>query len=412
MNQATQLQVGDWRVDGPGCRIDRDGEQVSLEPKVMDLLLLLAAHAGEVVGKNSLLEALWPGVVVGDDTLARTVSKLRSALADDVRQPEYIETVPKRGYRLIAAVSVPESPSATAHRPSVPWMAAVIVVLIAAAAGLWLHEPGTEDTRPSDAELLIGRADDFYMRFTQADNAAAIDLYERVIAMEPDNARAQAGLANALVQRVIRWQEGASSAGTLGTALEVGLTETPQARELLGRAQALAERAARLSPDDADVLKALGLVYSAAGRIDDARRQYERAIELDRDAWEPLVNLGELAKLGDDPAAAVDYYTRAYEIMQRLYDREPQKIGPWHAPLGVDIGRLYEETGNPEEAEVWYRRILRLSPYEPEATARLAMILAAAGDLREALALCRKLQAAGSGHALCDELLAGSASTP
>ena len=40
----------------------------------------------------------------------------------------------------------------------------------------------------------------------------------------------------------------------------------------------------------------------------------------------------------------------AYDIMQRLYDREPQKIGPWHAPLGVDIGRLYEETGNPEEA--------------------------------------------------------------
>lgn len=412
MAQAVQLQIGDWRVDGPGCRIRRDGEQISLEPKVMDLLLLLAGQAGEVVSKETLLSTLWPGVVVGEDALARTVSKLRSALADDVRNPSYIETVPKRGYRLIAAVSTTDSPSAGGRRSSLPWIAGLALVLVVAATVLLLLERGAEDTSPPEAELLANRADDFYMRFTQADNEAAIELYERVIAMAPEYARAQAGLASALVQRVIRWPDGRPGAATLGAAVAAGLTETPQARELLARAESLAERAVRLAPDDADALKALGLVYSAAGRFDDARRQYERAIALDGDAWEPLINLGELAQLGDDPASAVDYYTRAYEIMQRLYDREPQNIGPWHASLGVVIGKLHEKMGNPEEAEVWYRRILRLSPYEPEATARLAMILAAAGDLREALSLCRKLQAVGSGHALCDELLARSASTP
>ena len=80
MNQAKHLYVGDWRVDGPGCRIDRDGASVSLEPKVMDLLLLLIAQTGEVASKEDLLSTLWPGMVVGEDTLARTVSKLRSAL--------------------------------------------------------------------------------------------------------------------------------------------------------------------------------------------------------------------------------------------------------------------------------------------------------------------------------------------
>ena len=412
MNQATQLQVGDWRVDGPGCRIVRDGKPVSLEPKVMDLLLLLTRNAGEVVGRDTLLDALWPGVVVGDDTLARTVSKLRSALDDDVRNPAYIETVPKRGYRLIAAVSRPETPAATGRRMSYGWVGAIVLALVGAAVLLLLLEPGNEDTGPSEAQLLAGRADDFYMRFTQADNAAAIELYEQVIAMDPELARAQAGLANALVQRVIRWPEGEPPSASLGTAIERGLTETPQARELLARAESLAQRALRLAPNDPDALKALGLVYSAMGRFGDARGLYERAVEKDDDAWEPLVNLGDLAQLDGDLPAAIEYFVRAYEVMQRLYDREPQKIGPWHAPLGVTIGRLHEQLGNLDEAEVWYRRILRLSPYEPEAPARLATILAASGDLREALALCRNLQAAGASHEYCDELLAGSAGNP
>ena len=167
-----------------------------------------------------------------------------------------------------------------------------------------------------------------------------------------------------------------------------------------------------LAPDDPKTLKALGLVLATSGQLDDAREQYERAIALNDDAWESLVNLGELAKLEGNLPAAAEYFTRGYEVMQRLYDREPQRIGPWHASLGVIIGKTHETMGNLQEAEAWYRRILRLSPYDPEATARLAQILAASGDLREALSLCRNLVAVGSSHEACDELLARSATNP
>jgi Flp pilus assembly protein TadD len=340
------------------------------------------------------------------------VSKLRRALDDNVQGPAYIETIPKRGYRLIAEVSSAASTIESGQGRQLSWIAAVLAVLVALLAVSFVVDRRSSDTGQSDTELLVSRADDFYMRFTQADNAAAIDLYERAIAREPEHGRAHAGLANALVQRVIRWPGDGTGVSSLSDALAGGLNETPQARELLSRATSLAERAVRLAPDDSAALKARGLVLATSGRLDEARKDYERAIALDGDAWEPLINLGELAQLEDDLPAAIEFYTRAYEVMQRLYDREPQRIGPWHAPLGVVIGKLHENAGDLQGAEAWYRRILRLSPYDPQATARLALILAAAGDLREAQSLCRNLIAAGSRHAACDEMLARSAVGP
>ena len=171
MNSARQIVVGDWRVDGPGCRIERDGASVSLEPKVMDLLLLLAARSGEVVGRDALLAELWPGVIVGEDTLARTMSKLRRALDDDVKQPAYIETIPKRGYRLVARVSGADATPAPKHGARRPWVVATVAVLLAVLAGLYFMNRESEDITPSDTEILASRADDFYMRFNQADNS-------------------------------------------------------------------------------------------------------------------------------------------------------------------------------------------------------------------------------------------------
>ncbi|MEM9056221.1 MAG: hypothetical protein AAGD86_02015, partial [Pseudomonadota bacterium] len=297
------------------------------------------------------------------------------------------------------------------RRRLTPLLVAVVAVLSAALAGVFLVGDG-EKTARADTELLASRADDFYMRFIQADNAAAIDLYERIIARDAEHAGAHAGLASALVQRVIRWPEGRPAVASLTEALERGHHETAQGQELLARARLLAERGVELAPDDPKTLKALGLVLAASGQLDAARVHYERAIATSEDAWEPLINLGELAQLDGDPAAAIAFFARAYEAMQRRYDLEPQRIGPWHAPLGVHIGDTHEALGGIQEAEVWYRRVLRLSPYDPAATAGLAQILATSGDLRQALSLCRNLVAVGAHHDACDELLAKSAANP
>lgn len=71
----------------------------------MDLLVFLAATAGRVVSKDELIDAVWNGRFISETTLTRAVADLRRALGDNQRSPEYIETIPKRGYRLIAAVS-------------------------------------------------------------------------------------------------------------------------------------------------------------------------------------------------------------------------------------------------------------------------------------------------------------------
>jgi DNA-binding winged helix-turn-helix (wHTH) protein/TolB-like protein/Tfp pilus assembly protein PilF len=96
--------IGDWSVEPALDALQRGGESVRLEPKAMELLVALASRPGEVVSREELLSTVWPGVVVGDEALSQAVTKLRKALGDDVRAPTYIETISKRGYRLIAPV--------------------------------------------------------------------------------------------------------------------------------------------------------------------------------------------------------------------------------------------------------------------------------------------------------------------
>ena len=78
---------------------------IRLEPKVMQVLVLLAAHAGQVVAKERLIQTVWPDAFVTDDVLTRAISELRRVFGDDARESRFIQTIPKSGYRLIARVS-------------------------------------------------------------------------------------------------------------------------------------------------------------------------------------------------------------------------------------------------------------------------------------------------------------------
>jgi len=100
-----EFTVADWSVHPDLNRISRDGEEVRLEPRVMDLLVYLASHGDEVLSRNRIVDDVWPEAFVGDDALLTAVSALRRAFGDDPRKPEVIETIPKRGYRFIAATS-------------------------------------------------------------------------------------------------------------------------------------------------------------------------------------------------------------------------------------------------------------------------------------------------------------------
>ena len=153
------FNLGEWQVSPSAGQIKRDDVTIHLEPRVMSVLCLLTDNAGEVVSREQLENHAWAGMVVGYDALASSILKLRKALGDDSRQPRYIETVSKRGYRLIAPVSfdvedstapIPGTP-ATTNKQNNHWrtpalVGIVVAVLVSGGLFAWYtlsphHEP-------------------------------------------------------------------------------------------------------------------------------------------------------------------------------------------------------------------------------------------------------------------------------
>ncbi|MEP7245262.1 MAG: winged helix-turn-helix domain-containing protein [Gammaproteobacteria bacterium] len=102
---AIPLRIGAWCVNPAAGQMSREGEVVRLEARTLRLLLCLAQHAGQVVSIDALLDQVWSGAVVTPDSVYQAVASLRRMLGDDARQPAYIATVPRLGYRMVASVS-------------------------------------------------------------------------------------------------------------------------------------------------------------------------------------------------------------------------------------------------------------------------------------------------------------------
>lgn len=126
------FRLREWHVYPSLNRLERsdhnDRAEIQVEPKHMDVLVHLARHAGDVVSKEQLLASTWDQQYVAETVLTRAVAELRRALGDDAHQPRFIETIPRRGYRLIAAVEAPS--------PAPPSICITTWLLVAGTAGL------------------------------------------------------------------------------------------------------------------------------------------------------------------------------------------------------------------------------------------------------------------------------------
>jgi len=112
MDASQIIKVGDWAVIPAQNLLERDGETVRLKPRAMDVLVYLANHAEEVVSANELISSIWQGRIVGDGTVYQIINQLRQALGNQTDGAGYIETISKRGYRLMATV-IPAEDSAS-----------------------------------------------------------------------------------------------------------------------------------------------------------------------------------------------------------------------------------------------------------------------------------------------------------
>jgi Tol biopolymer transport system component/DNA-binding winged helix-turn-helix (wHTH) protein len=159
------FEFGPFVLDPAKRSLLRDGAPQALTPKAFDLLALLMEHRERVVSKDELLKTLWPDAFIEESNLAQHVFLLRRALNGDAEGPEYIATIPRRGYRFVAQVSerreehipeqIPTAPAAASPlRTRIPWVwvatalaGAVVLSALLARGALTRPQDGTENSR-------------------------------------------------------------------------------------------------------------------------------------------------------------------------------------------------------------------------------------------------------------------------
>jgi DNA-binding winged helix-turn-helix (wHTH) protein/tetratricopeptide (TPR) repeat protein len=164
------FRIGDCFIDPLQNRIVRNDIEARLEPRVMDVLVCLAEHAGEVVSRETLNAQVWGNVIVTDQAVTNCISELRHHLGDDRSVNRVIETIPKRGYRLTLPVQLAQATVVQATKAPIAarlWLVAGGLLLLGALILL-----GTERWRGKPATTLTSVA---VMRFENAAGDAALD---------------------------------------------------------------------------------------------------------------------------------------------------------------------------------------------------------------------------------------------
>jgi TolB-like protein/DNA-binding winged helix-turn-helix (wHTH) protein len=149
-----RFRVGAWLIDRKLLQISDGGNVTSLEPRAMHVLVYLAQRAPDVVTIDELMDKVWTGTVVTTNAVTRVIAQLRRALHDDAKNPDYIDTISRTGYRLIAPV---EPVSEGGSRTRRVWLvaagvvAAGLVIAIGVTSGLWTGD--RDEPRPGIAVL-------------------------------------------------------------------------------------------------------------------------------------------------------------------------------------------------------------------------------------------------------------------
>ncbi len=155
----SSFEIGDWLAVPEDSRLLRGSDVRQLEPMAMRLLIFLAERPSEVISRAEILDEVWEGRAVVDETLSRAMSLLRQALGDNAQEPSYIETLPRRGYRLIAPVQPHSSKSGISpianskanpetqgwsHSRLRRWQMPIVLAILLALMALWLGRWGSE----------------------------------------------------------------------------------------------------------------------------------------------------------------------------------------------------------------------------------------------------------------------------
>jgi DNA-binding winged helix-turn-helix (wHTH) protein/TolB-like protein/Tfp pilus assembly protein PilF len=339
------FRIGAWTVDAASGTVSAGDDSVRLEPRVMAVLLDLARHAGEVRAKNDIIEAVWSDTFVGEAALSRCVSELRRILGDDARNPEYIETLPKRGYRLLA----PVQPAAAA----------------APAAGA--PDPAEAESRPRWQTLL----------------AAALVLFFFVVwwrSIPPEDDGAVATIAVLPLRALSGDPEQQFFAEGLTEQLIAKLAGLQTVRVTSGRAARMA-RDADARPGE--IASALGVDAIIDGTVQRSADRTLVSLELVEGASGRLLWGGTYQERGDDwleiEHEVATQASREIALVLLPDDERVAHVPPPEAQTEFERGRLMAARGGPVDtirSVDHLRRALEIDPQFALAWAELAEVLA------------------------------------
>ncbi|HEU4781620.1 MAG TPA: winged helix-turn-helix domain-containing protein [Steroidobacteraceae bacterium] len=439
---APRFRVGDWLADPALDELRRADELVKLEPRAMRVLAHLSERQGQVVSADELLDAVWPGLVVGQNSVYQAIAQLRRVFGDDSESPTYIATVPRKGYRLIAVVSSAENPvqpmAASSPQDSLPplvdrrrkrpqrlWPMGFALAGILAAL-FWF-------ARAPDAHAPSGGATVAVLPFTDLSPAKNNQAFCDGLTEELINSLARmTGLRVTARTSAFSFRAGTSDARTIGEKLSVThLVEGSVRREgaqirisaqLINVSTGFQEWAESFDRPFDDVLEVQESISLAVARALEVKLSHRaRAVA----ASAPTANAYELYLLGryqqlqrqpESIQRSIDYhraaiaqdpsFALAYAGLANAY-----MLGYWYADYPIEMvalqvrenvaralaanpeladayvarGRLLLETFDLAAAQQDFERAIALNASHSEAYIGLAMVFEYRGEPRQAL---------------------------
>lgn len=396
------LRIGDRVLDPVSGELRGGTSCQRLEPKVVEVLLVLVEKAGEVVDKEEILARVWGETAVTDDVLWRCIRRLRKAFGDSARHPRFLETLPRRGYRWlvpaeVAAPSAPEPrdvpppaieaspPPQRSGKPSAPagWRRSrlglpALLLAVAFTVGLFVwssgidravgpgHAPEAAVGAPppqgiageppapgnGDARQLYELGQEHFLLRDVPNLERALELFQRSIEADESYAPGYAGVAAARVQLSIH---------------------NPKSSYELELAREAAQRALALAPALPEAHRALGTVYHARGWLHRAIPAYEKALELEPELRVVRHNLAALYRDQGRPDLAIPLELTAPDL-----GREVEVIP------SVNLSQCFYLLHADERARELALEVKRARPGHPLPYLLLAQLAWNAGDVEAA----------------------------
>lgn len=367
-------RFGVYEVDLRRGELRKHGTRVKIQDKPFQVLAVLLERPGEIVTRDELRERLWPAdtYVEFDDGLNAAVKKLRSALNDSAGRPHYIETVPKHGYRFVAplmtvgtnelAADIPVNTAnelvaatfreAVTRHPLRTWIVVSVSCVLAAVLALVAFQHRNVEAHRAEAVQEIRQGRDLWRHRTPTTLTQAIDHYNRAVELDPANAAAYSGLADAYIV--------------------LPLLSTIQQDVAYPKAKAAAERAVALDPSFAKAHTSLADVkfyvdWDFAG----AEQEFQRAMTLDP-------NDATTHQWYAEFLSAMGRHDQAINEVLRAEQLEPLSIVMYH-----QAGQVYQNARQYDNAMHQYERALEIDPAFFPSCERLSDALLHKGLYRE-----------------------------